>query len=76
VRGFEQSERHANVNCTIVTTDGDHATMEVIVGLIRTYWRDILCLNNPIMDTIITTNLRSYYIYVETLRRPKTHQEY
>ena len=37
----------------IVTTDGDHTSVEVIVGLIHTYRRDMLCLNNSVMDTII-----------------------
>jgi len=37
----------------IVTTDGDHTSVEVIVGLIHAYRRDMLCLNNSVMDTII-----------------------
>jgi len=37
----------------IVTTDGDHTSVEIIVGLIRTYRRDTQCLNNSVMDTII-----------------------
>jgi len=36
-----------------VTTDGDHTSVEVIVGLIHTYRRDMLCLKNSVMDTII-----------------------
>jgi len=38
---------------TIVTTDGDHTSVEVVVGLIHTYRRDMLCLNNSVMDTFI-----------------------
>ena len=61
----------------IVTTGGDHTSVEVIVGLICTYRRDIQCLNNSVMDTIIIIcpeavtidgdfDLRfMYYIYVE-----------
>ena len=37
----------------IVTTDGDHTSVEVIVGLIHTYRRDMQCSNNSVMDTII-----------------------
>ena len=37
----------------IVTTSGDHTSVEVIVGLIHTYRRDTPCLNNSVMDTII-----------------------
>ena len=37
----------------IGTTDGDHTRVEVIVGLIRTYRRDMQCSNNSVMDTII-----------------------
>ena len=37
----------------IVTTDGDHTSVEVIVGLIHMYRRDMQCLNNSVMDTII-----------------------
>ena len=37
----------------IVTTDGDHTSVGDTVGLIFTYRRDIQCLNNHIMDTII-----------------------
>jgi len=38
----------------IVTTDEDHTSAVVIVGLIHIYQRDIQCLNNSVMDTIIT----------------------
>ena len=38
---------------TIVTTGGDHTRVEVIVGLIHIYRRDIQCSNNSVMDTII-----------------------
>ena len=41
------------VKNTVVTTDGDHTIMEVIVGLICIYRRDIQCLNNSVMGTII-----------------------
>ena len=37
----------------IVTTGGDHTSMEVIVGLIHTYRRDMQYSNNSVMDTII-----------------------
>ena len=37
----------------IVTTGGDHTSVEVIVGLIHTYRRDMQCSNNSVMDTII-----------------------
>ena len=36
----------------IVTTDGDHTSVEVIVGLIHTYRRDMQCSNNSVMDTL------------------------
>ena len=42
-----------NANRIIVTTGGDHTSVEVIVGLIFTYQRDIQYSNNSIMDTII-----------------------
>ena len=38
--------------CIIVTTGGDHTSVEVIVGLIHTYRRDIQCSNNSVMDTL------------------------
>jgi hypothetical protein len=63
---------------TIVTTGGDHTSVEVIVGLIHTYRRDMQCSNNSVMDTIIICpeaviidgDLKfdwrlMYYIYVE-----------
>ncbi len=37
----------------IVTTGGDHTSVEVIVDLIHTYWRDMQCSNNSVMGTII-----------------------
>jgi len=37
----------------IVTTGGDHTSVEDIVGLIHTYRRDMECSNNSVMDTII-----------------------
>jgi len=37
----------------IVITGGDHTSVEVIVGLIQMYWRDMQCSNNSVMDTII-----------------------
>jgi hypothetical protein len=37
----------------IVTTDGDHTSVEVIFALIHIYRRDIQCLNKSVMDTII-----------------------
>ena len=37
----------------IVTTGGDHTSVEVIVGLIHTYQRDMQCLNNSVMDAAI-----------------------
>jgi hypothetical protein len=40
-----------NANRIIVTTGGDHTSVEVIVVLIFTYPRDVQCLNNSIMDT-------------------------
>jgi hypothetical protein len=52
VRGTEQEARDA-CRSHLVTTDGDHTSVEVIVGLIHTYRRDVLCLNNSVMDTII-----------------------
>ena len=69
-----------NANRIIVTTGGDHTSVEVIVGLIFTYQRDIQYSNNSIMDTIIVcpeaVNVNHgrdlkfewrlmYYIYVE-----------
>ena len=42
-----------HADCIIVTTDGDHTSVEVIVGLICTYQRDMQCSNNSVMDTII-----------------------
>ena len=47
------SSYNISADRTIVTTDGDHTSVEVIVGLIHTYRRDMLCLNNSVMDTII-----------------------
>ena len=41
------------LDTTIVTTGGDHTSVEVIVGLIHTYRRDIQSSNNSVMDTII-----------------------
>ena len=37
----------------IVTTGGDHTSVEVIVGLTHPYRRDMQCSNNSVMDTII-----------------------
>ena len=37
-------------DCIIVTTGGDHTSVEVIVGLIHTYWSDMQCLNYSVMD--------------------------
>jgi hypothetical protein len=71
VRGTEQQAKmHADL--IIVTTDGDRTSEEVIVGLIHMYRRDMQCLNNSVMDTIIICpeammiNLRgaSYFIYL------------
>jgi hypothetical protein len=42
-----------HVNCNIVTIDGDHTSVEDIVGSICMYLRDIQCLNNLVMDIII-----------------------
>jgi len=53
VRGTEQEARGMLADRIIVTTDGDHTSVEVIVGLIHTYRRDMLCLKNSVMDTII-----------------------
>ena len=40
-------------DCTIVTTGGDHTSVEGIAGLTHTYRRDMQCSNNSVMDTII-----------------------
>ena len=54
MRGTEQEARDAYADRIIVTTGGDHTSVEVIVGLvIHTYRRDMQCLNNSVMDTII-----------------------
>ena len=60
VRGTEQEARDAYADriIVIVTTGGDHTSVEVIVGLIHTYRRDMQCLNNSVMDTIISYALR------------------
>jgi hypothetical protein len=42
-----------HVDRIIVTIDGDHTSVEDIVGSIRIYRRDIQCLNNFEMDIII-----------------------
>jgi hypothetical protein len=81
VRGTEQEAREL-ADHIIVTTGGDRTSVEVIVGLIHTYRRDMLCLNNSIMDTIIICpeaviigrDLKFewrlvYYIYVENILR-------
>jgi hypothetical protein len=52
-RGLNRKQK-MHANRTILTTDGDHTNVEVIVGLIHTYWRDIQCLNNSVMDTTIS----------------------
>ena len=37
----------------IVTTGGDHTSVEVIVGLTHAYQREMQCSNDSIMDAII-----------------------
>ena len=46
-------KRKMHADHIIGTTDGDHTRVEVIVGLICTYRRDMQCSNNSVMDTII-----------------------
>ena len=41
------------IEISLVTTGGDHTSVEVIVGLIHTYWRDMQCSNNSVMDAAI-----------------------
>ena len=41
------------VDRIIVTTGGDHTSVEVIVGSTHTYRRDMQDSNNTVMDTII-----------------------
>ena len=75
----------------IVTTGGDHTSVEVIAGLNHMYRRDMQCSNNSVMDTIIicpeaviigrdlNLNVDSlmYNIYVENnLRDIHTHNDW
>jgi len=73
----------------IVTTGGDHTSVEVIVGLIHTYWRDMQCSNNSVMVLFhmplgekIGGDLKCewrlmYHIYVENnLRRHRTQNHH
>ena len=52
MRGTEQEARDAS-DLIRVTTDGDHISVELIVGFICTYRRDMQCANNSIMDDTI-----------------------
>ena len=45
MRGTKRRQK-MHADCIIVTTDGDHTSVEVIVGLICTYQRDMQCSNN------------------------------
>ena len=51
--GALNRKRKMHTDHIIGTTDGDHTRVEAIVGLIRTYRRDMQCSNNSVMDTII-----------------------
>ena len=53
VRGTEQEARDAFADRIIVTTGGDHTSVEVIVGLTHMYQRDMQCSNNSVMDTYL-----------------------
>jgi hypothetical protein len=56
-----------------VTTGGDHTSVEVIVGLIFTYPRDVQCLNNSIRGSDVWDRDLKVEINVLYLCRKKTN---